>query len=204
MGKGLKREKRYAALDLVSQRVLFFNEKAALNSGAEPVDAVRLDEVGQVEVKDKEVTVNLKSGPARVFEAKTAGEAEDWGSGIPNAQRDAAATLGLDDVAVAGHEAVERRGRVEMRAPGRGGAPRTGRVVPIGEASSARLASLAPQARPRTLTLALARASPRIGPRLASALALYLGLARPRALAPSPAPSLVEPRSSASCSVLST
>jgi hypothetical protein len=91
VGKGLKREKRYAALDLESQRVLFFNDKAALNSGAEPVDAVRLDEIGQVEVKDKEVTVNLKSGPARVFEAKTAGEAEDWGSGIPNAQRDAAA-----------------------------------------------------------------------------------------------------------------
>lgn len=91
VGKGLKREKRYAALDLESQRVLFFNDKASLNSGAEPVDAVRLDEVGQVEVKDKEVTVNLKSGPARVFEAKTAGEAEDWGSGIPNAVRDAAA-----------------------------------------------------------------------------------------------------------------
>jgi hypothetical protein len=91
VGKGLKREKRYAALDLESQRVLFFNDKAALNSGAEPVDAFRLDDVVQVEVKDKEVTVNIKSGPARLFEAKTAGEADDWGTGIPNAQRDAAA-----------------------------------------------------------------------------------------------------------------
>jgi hypothetical protein len=53
--------KRYAALDL--ERVLFFNDKAALNSGAEPVDAFQLDDVVQVEVKDKEVTVTACVAP---------------------------------------------------------------------------------------------------------------------------------------------
>jgi hypothetical protein len=96
IGKGLKREKRYMALDLEIASVLVCGDKASLASGAsKSLEAFRLDAIGRVEVSDKTVVINFKSSStaAKEFECKTSSDAEDWGQAIPTAQKDLASII---------------------------------------------------------------------------------------------------------------
>jgi hypothetical protein len=96
VGKGLKREKRYMALDLEIASVIVCSDKASLASGAsKSLEAFRLDAIGRVEVSDKTVVINFKASSMapKEFECKTSSDAEDWGQAIPTAQKDLASII---------------------------------------------------------------------------------------------------------------